>query len=104
MRVTGAPKVFTAALGASFPHFHCHLVPVYEGGPQAWDVFLQEELAAKGHLHVDPAQCTRIALAFKSEIGRDPPASAGGGYGLATAGIAIAAMAAVTFVIVKGRS
>ena len=29
--VSGAKQIYTAALGASFPHFHCHMVPVYEG-------------------------------------------------------------------------
>jgi diadenosine tetraphosphate (Ap4A) HIT family hydrolase len=28
---SGAKQIYTAALGASFPHFHCHMVPVYEG-------------------------------------------------------------------------
>lgn len=54
-RATGCARVYTAALGASVPHFHCHMVPVYEGkegelgmpalsvtGQQgAWDVFFQ---------------------------------------------------------------
>ena len=29
VQVTGAKQVYTAALGASFPHFHCHMVPVF---------------------------------------------------------------------------
>jgi len=31
-KVSGANQIYTAALGASFPHFHAHMVPVYEGG------------------------------------------------------------------------
>ena len=31
-RYNGGAKVYTAALGASVPHFHCHMVPFYEEG------------------------------------------------------------------------
>ena len=34
-QVSGAKQIYTAALGASFPHFHCHMVPVYEGRGKA---------------------------------------------------------------------
>jgi diadenosine tetraphosphate (Ap4A) HIT family hydrolase len=40
--LTGAERVYTAALGESSPHFHAHLVPRYEVMPKdavGWSVF-----------------------------------------------------------------
>ena len=90
LKASGAPRIYSAALGASFPHFHAHMVPgkgntlhgylhhrnqpnekrlslaictslpplsVYGEGLHkvtgtAWDVFLQEKLAADGKIQV----------------------------------------------------
>ncbi|KAK3238174.1 hypothetical protein CYMTET_51795 [Cymbomonas tetramitiformis] len=76
--VSGAEQIYTAALGASFPHFHCHMVPVYGNVHPvlgiAWDVFLQEKLAADNKLQPDLARCTDIAEKFKAAIAeRNPP-------------------------------
>eukprot|EP00873_Tetraselmis_striata_P009682 jgi/Tetstr1/429946/TSEL_019809.t1 len=73
IKASGAPRVYTAALGASFPHFHAHMVPVYDEGVQAvsgtaWDVFLQEKLAADGELQVDRARCAKVCEKFKIEM------------------------------------
>mmetsp|Transcript_33016 Transcript_33016/g.93472 ORF Transcript_33016/g.93472 Transcript_33016/m.93472 type:complete len:154 (+) Transcript_33016:77-538(+) len=73
LKASSAPRIYSAALGASFPHFHAHMVPVYDDGVQAvtgtaWDVFLQEKLAADGKLQVDRKRCAEICEAFKVEM------------------------------------
>mmetsp|Transcript_35041 Transcript_35041/g.85894 ORF Transcript_35041/g.85894 Transcript_35041/m.85894 type:complete len:170 (+) Transcript_35041:95-604(+) len=72
-QVSGASAVYTAALGASTPHFHCHMVPKHEGGPSAWAVFDQERLASEGSVVVDIDKCAFIAEAFKAAMVATPP-------------------------------
>jgi diadenosine tetraphosphate (Ap4A) HIT family hydrolase len=41
-QVTGALRIYTAAMGESHPHFHAHMVPRYATMPReakAWSVF-----------------------------------------------------------------
>ena len=33
--LTGALRIYTAAMGESHPHFHCHMVPRYAETPRA---------------------------------------------------------------------
>mmetsp|Transcript_18716 Transcript_18716/g.25936 ORF Transcript_18716/g.25936 Transcript_18716/m.25936 type:complete len:191 (+) Transcript_18716:187-759(+) len=77
-QVTSAKQIYSAALGASFPHFHCHMVPVFPDAIKEvlgipWDVFLQEKLAADKILVVDEAKCLEISNRFKEAIAKSPP-------------------------------
>mmetsp|Transcript_15129 Transcript_15129/g.20879 ORF Transcript_15129/g.20879 Transcript_15129/m.20879 type:complete len:154 (-) Transcript_15129:155-616(-) len=72
-QISGAPNVFTAALGASYPHFHCHMVPIIpgsikevNGGP--WDAFVQPKIPDE-----DEYKCGEIAGKFKEAISKLPP-------------------------------
>mmetsp|Transcript_10536 Transcript_10536/g.20017 ORF Transcript_10536/g.20017 Transcript_10536/m.20017 type:complete len:203 (+) Transcript_10536:110-718(+) len=86
-QVSGAKQVYTAALGASFPHFHCHMVPVFPEEVQevagcAWDVFLQEKLVSDGRKMTDRSRSVDVALAFKDAIRASPPPPEAGHRGL----------------------
>jgi len=74
--VTGALRIYTAALGESFPHFHCHMVPRYRVMPNdasAWGVFDLPRLAAEGSIPTDPLEAQRIAAAYRERLAIDPP-------------------------------
>jgi len=76
LEVTGALRIYTAAMGESSPHFHGHLVPRYEHMPKdakGWSVFDLERAAKAGEVQVDPAEVARIRLAFEEALRRDPP-------------------------------
>jgi len=76
--ITGALRVYTAAMGESFPHFHCHMVPRYRDMPNeasGWSVFDLPRLAAEGAIPVDPIESLRVADAFKERLRTDPPPS-----------------------------
>jgi diadenosine tetraphosphate (Ap4A) HIT family hydrolase len=76
LEVTGALRIYTAALGESSPHFHCHLVPRYAHMPKeakGWPVFDLERAAKAGEVQVDPAEVARLRLAFEEALRRDPP-------------------------------
>jgi len=66
--VTGCDRVYTAALGSpAAPHFHAHMVPVFDGRPGArvtgtpFDAFLQD-------WPVDAALQTRVARDFAAAM------------------------------------
>jgi diadenosine tetraphosphate (Ap4A) HIT family hydrolase len=83
-RATGCDRVYTAALGSpACPHFHVHMVPVYEasggragGQPPIpltntpFDAFLQEKLAKDGVVGAcaDSAKCDAMAAAWVREM------------------------------------
>src|SRR6185369_15958604 len=49
--VTSALRIYTAAMGESHPHFHCHMVPRYAEmpkGAKAWGVFDLQRAAGAG--------------------------------------------------------
>eukprot|EP00965_Chrysotila_dentata_P075670 2499293-Pleurochrysis_carterae.AAC.1 len=84
-KATGCACVYTAALGASFPHFHCHMAPVYHGSPGeaglparsvtgnpgSWDVFLQEHLLSKDpSVRVDAEANASVCKRFQEEMAR----------------------------------
>jgi diadenosine tetraphosphate (Ap4A) HIT family hydrolase len=61
--VTGALRVYTAAMGETSPHFHAHLVPRYARTPgdvKAWELFGLLTAARNGAVHVDEAVVERI--------------------------------------------
>ena len=76
LEVTGALRIYTAAMGESSPHFHGHLVPRYAQMPKdakGWAVFDLERAAKSGELQVDATEVARMRLAFEDALERDPP-------------------------------
>jgi diadenosine tetraphosphate (Ap4A) HIT family hydrolase len=76
LEVTGALRIYTAALGESSPHFHGHLVPRYETMPKdakGWSVFDLERATKAGEVQLDPSEAARIRLAFEDALRRNPP-------------------------------
>src|SRR5215469_325425 len=55
-QVTGALRIYTAAMGESSPHFHAHMVPRYASMPKdakAWAVFDLQRAAKAAEIAVD---------------------------------------------------
>src|SRR5688572_8527526 len=50
--VTGALRIYTAALGEMHPHFHAHMVPRYASMRGGWSVFDLQRAARDGEVHV----------------------------------------------------
>jgi diadenosine tetraphosphate (Ap4A) HIT family hydrolase len=74
--VTGALRIYTAAMGESHPHFHAHMVPRYPVMPKdakAWAVFDLQRAAAAGEIAVDEAQVNRINEAYRAVLRATPP-------------------------------
>jgi diadenosine tetraphosphate (Ap4A) HIT family hydrolase len=74
--ITGALRIYTVAMGESFPHFHGHMVPRYAETPgdvKTYGVFLLSEKAAKGEVTVDEVEVTRICEAFKARVASGVP-------------------------------
>lgn len=74
--VTGALCIYTAAMGESHPHFHCHMVPRYAETPKgakAWAVFDLLRAAGAGEIEVDPASVTRISESYRRALAANPP-------------------------------
>jgi diadenosine tetraphosphate (Ap4A) HIT family hydrolase len=78
LEVTGALRIYSAAMGESSPHFHGHLVPRFERMPndaRGWAVFDLERAAKAGEVLVDSAEVTRITRAFAGALAKHPPPS-----------------------------
>ena len=74
--LTGALRIYTAAMGESFPHFHAHLVPRYEQMPNdasAWSIFDLPRATQEGEVTIDQDEATRIAKAFSAALAESPP-------------------------------
>jgi diadenosine tetraphosphate (Ap4A) HIT family hydrolase len=74
--VTGALRIYMAAMGESHPHFHCHLVPKYASMPfdaKAWGVFDLQRRATLGEVTVDAADVERISRAYADALAKAPP-------------------------------
>jgi histidine triad (HIT) family protein len=75
--VTGALRIYTAAMGESHPHFHAHMVPRYAQMPKdakAWGVFDLQRAANAGEIpSVDPAEVLRISEAYRRLLVEGPP-------------------------------
>jgi diadenosine tetraphosphate (Ap4A) HIT family hydrolase len=67
--VTGALRIYTAALGEAVPHFHTHMVPRLPDGPRGWSVYDQQRAAAAGEIVVAAEDVTRIAAAYAAALG-----------------------------------
>jgi diadenosine tetraphosphate (Ap4A) HIT family hydrolase len=75
--VTGALRIYTAAMGESNPHFHCHMIPRYATMPndaKAWGVFDLQRAAAAGEVSVDePVVVELIEKYHRALIAHPPP-------------------------------
>lgn len=66
-QVTGALRIYTAAMGESHPHFHAHMVPRYQSMPReskGWSVFDLQRAVGAGEVPIDHAEVTRISDAY----------------------------------------
>lgn len=69
--VTGAERVYTAALGEKVRHFHCHMVPRCEPSPHGavgWNLFGLESRVAGGEAGADPDDVDRIVRALVARL------------------------------------
>lgn len=76
LEVSGALRIYTAALGEASPHFHGHMVPRYAQmpkGAKGWAVFDLERAAKVGETEVDPAEVERLREAFQLALRAAPP-------------------------------
>ena len=75
--VTGALRIYTAAMGESNPHFHCHMVPRYQSMPKdakAWGVFDLQRAAAAGEVTVEePVVVDLVERYHRALIAHPPP-------------------------------
>jgi diadenosine tetraphosphate (Ap4A) HIT family hydrolase len=76
--VTGALRIYTAAMGESSPHFHAHMVPRYAVMPKeakAWAVFDLQRAAAAQEFAVDSAETARVVASYARALRESPPPS-----------------------------
>ena len=76
LEVSGALRIYTAAMGESSPHFHGHLVPRHAMMPKdakGWSVFDLERAARAGEIQVDQAEVERVIVAFRAALRASPP-------------------------------
>ena len=74
-QVTGALRIYTAAMGESAPHFHAHMVPRYASMPKdakAWAVFDLQRAAKAGEIAVDLAEARRVEEAYGRALATSP--------------------------------
>jgi diadenosine tetraphosphate (Ap4A) HIT family hydrolase len=75
-QVTGALRIYTAAMGESHPHFHAHMVPRYAQMPRdakAWSVFDLQRAVGAGEVTVDLAEVARVTDAYRRALAETPP-------------------------------
>ncbi len=76
LEVSGALRIYTAAMGESSPHFHAHFVPRYATMPKdakAWAVFDLQRAAAAGEIEVNEAEAARVSAAYAAALNASPP-------------------------------
>jgi len=74
-QVTGALRIYTAAMGESSPHFHAHMVPRYPTMPRdakAWSVFDLQRAVGAGEVAIDRAEVGRISDAYRQALATSP--------------------------------
>jgi diadenosine tetraphosphate (Ap4A) HIT family hydrolase len=70
-QVTGALRVYTAAMGESHPHFHAHMVPRYASMPRdakGWSVFDLQRAAGAGEVSVSASEVARLSEAYRRAL------------------------------------
>jgi diadenosine tetraphosphate (Ap4A) HIT family hydrolase len=73
--VTGALRIYTAAMGESHPHFHAHLVPRTATMPRdakAWSVFDLQRAVGAGEVAIDRAEIARVSEAYRRALAGAP--------------------------------
>jgi diadenosine tetraphosphate (Ap4A) HIT family hydrolase len=76
LEVSGALRIYLAAMGESSPHFHAHLVPRYATMPRdakAWGVFDLQRAAQAGELEQPLADIARVNDAYRRALAAQPP-------------------------------
>jgi len=76
LEVSGSLRIYSAAMGESSPHFHCHLVPRYASMPKqakGWAVFDLLRASAAGEVDVDAGEVTRMNEAYGRALVATPP-------------------------------
>lgn len=74
-QVSGALRIYTAAMGESHPHFHAHLVPRYATMPRdakAWSVFDLQRAVGAGELPIDRGEVARVSEAYGRALAAGP--------------------------------
>lgn len=74
--VSGALRVYTAAMGESSPHFHAHMVPRTPAMPKdakAWGVFDLQRAAAAKEIEVDLAAARALSVRYREALRASPP-------------------------------
>src|SRR4029079_14141052 len=69
--VTGALRIYTAAMGESHPHFHAHMVPRYATMPRdenAWSLCDCQRALGAGAVPVDRAEVARVSAAYRQAL------------------------------------
>jgi diadenosine tetraphosphate (Ap4A) HIT family hydrolase len=75
-QVTGALRIYVAAMGESSPHFHAHLVPRYRAMPRdakAWAAFDLQRAVGAGEIAIDLAEVARLTEAYRAALAGAPP-------------------------------
>ena len=76
LEVTGAHRIYNAAMGESSPHFHGHMVPRYATMPRdakGWAVFDLQRAAQAGEIEPPPQEVARVTEAYRLALASDPP-------------------------------
>ena len=76
LAVTGAERIYSAALGEREPHFHLHMVPRYQVMPRdarGFAVFDLQRAAQTGELEVPTVEIARVAEAYRAALRATPP-------------------------------
>jgi diadenosine tetraphosphate (Ap4A) HIT family hydrolase len=76
LEVTGALRIYTAAMGESSPHFHAHMVPRYAEMPRSakgWSVFDLQRAAQAGEIESPLAELARVTEAYRTALLQNPP-------------------------------
>jgi len=74
--VTGALRIYTAALGEAVPHMHVHMVPRFASMPgdaKGWAVFDLQRRAQAGEVVVSEAEMQGVLSALRTRIAEHPP-------------------------------
>jgi diadenosine tetraphosphate (Ap4A) HIT family hydrolase len=74
-QITGALRIYTAAMGESHPHFHAHMVPRYAQMPRdakAWGAFDLQRAVGAGEVAVDLAEVARVTEAYRRALAESP--------------------------------
>ena len=68
---SGAPRIYSAAMGESVPHFHIHAVPReadIDPSTAGWGVFLLQKEAAAGRVTLAPERIDAIVTAVAESL------------------------------------